>query len=972
VLPDGSEYALTSTNGVHVESVQGVGMPPLHNILTPYAVADGSFYQRTRALSRTITFVLTILAGGEDCYRALKAALMAAVSHHRGVLPFQLKYYGLSHVVYTNVLYDAGLEGGDLAGNAWGAEKVAVRFIAADPYWYDAATDEETTLEGMSLLTGVGYVALRAPDGQWSNLGGGVNDTVYDVLFDTAGNLYLCGEFTAMTSLWEPFDGLAVRAPFATAVAGGGTAAVLGGECQLNTSLAVADAAMIYYNAALSANMIFQTRTRFRAPTITAGGASVARLSNKAVAPVVDTPGDTTIYVVQYPDATIGIGYVDNTLTSRFWNGGTNVWQAAGVAAYAGVIGTTYRVDIVSNGTSWYVVLYDANDTVLETTTPVTWALTRAIANSLWYWAGDAYTVADQANMYIDYVRLEDAAIPTNHIAAWNATEQAFQTLGAGVDDDCYCMTWAPDGTLYVGGDFLNAGGAGAVRVARWNPTTFAWSALGTGCDDIVWDMVFGVDGNLYAVGEFANAGGGAVNYVAYWDGAAWNAMGGGFDQPAFDIERGLDGTLYIAGWFETDSGVTITLNFIARWTGAAWQALDTGADGAGPCNCVAIGKDGTVYVSGNFTSMSGIAAAYVAKWNGVSWAAMGDGLSAGALPSCSAVDLDGVLYMGGTFTASGTYPIPQKWAFWRDPLWIAGDGDMGASTIDSIAIDTDGTMAIGGTFYGSMSYPYWKTVTNSGDANALPVFTVYGPGQLCQIVNYTTGQRLDFNIDMLAGEILTIDLRQGYKTITSNFRGNVTWAEIGHAMAMFYLAPGANYIAFWVNDNIVLNPGFETAGAGGADVFANWTETAGAGAIASSATSYTGVDAAQLTKGGVVGVHDTYIDQTFNVLPGQLYALELMSRSNGTGSGAYSIWDVTNGVWILDITFLDLGLTAVYANTRHTFTIPAGCMQMRLRLYSPVTPLASYHLFDDVHLWRRDHELASVPRYLGIDKAHD
>lgn len=961
VLPDGTEYILTRKNGVHVESVQGIGMPPLQNILTPYAVADGSFYQRTRALAHTITFVMTILAGGEDCYRALKSALVAAVSHHRGVLPFQLKYYGLSRVMYTNVLYDAGLEGGNLAGNAWGAEKVAMRFISCDPYWYDALTDEEITLEGMSLLTDIGYVALRAPDGQWSNLGGGVNDIVYDMLFDTDGNLYLCGEFTAMTSLWEPFDGTAVMAPFATAVAGGGTATVSGGACHLNTSAALADAAMLLYNAALTATGAPESiRVRYRAATIANSRCEVFCVTQNAAAPAVGAVGTYNIYIWQMAaTGDFRISYTDAALNVWYWNGAA--WQA-GVIDLAGDIGGTYRVDFENNGLSWYLVVRDEDGNALYTTSAILWALTRDTGNPRWWWCGDPNAGAIQSSHYIYDVRILDAAVPANHVAKWNATEQAFQTLGAGVDDIAYCMTWAPDGTLYVGGDFLNAGGAGAVRVARWNPTTFAWSALGAGCDDVVEGLAFGVDGYLYAAGQFANAGGGAVNYAAYWDGAAWNALAGGLNGDGHGVARGLDGLMYFVGAFTQDNGATVTLNYATRWSGTAWEALGAGFDAA--AWAIAVGLDGTIYVGGQFTTADGLAASRVAKWNGVAWSAMGDGVNSNVNATAMTIDPDGVLYMGGAFSASGTYPIPQQWAFWRDPLWIGGDGDAGGFGVSAIRIHSDGTLAIGGGILDELRYPYWATVTNSGDANALPVFTVYGPGQLCQIVNYTTGQRLDFNIDMLAGEILTIDLRQGYKTITSNFRGNVTWAEIGHAMTMFYLAPGANEIAFWVNEGLVLNGGFETAGGGGADVFANWTETAGTGAIANS-TPHSGADAAQLTAGATL---NTNVYQDIAVTPGVGMHLTFYTRGV-TEAGRYQVYNNTAAADIVPIASTGVAGT-IYTRVDVPFTVPAGCLSIRVYLWCPgVNATVAY--FDDVFLWS-DHKMNYVRRYMGIDKAHD
>src|SRR3972149_3921648 len=76
-------------------------------------------------------------------------------------------------------------------------------------------------------------------------------------------------------------------------------------------------------------------------------------------------------------------------------------------------------------------------------------------------------------------------------------------------------------------------------------------------------------------------------------------------------------------------------------------------------------------------------------------------------------------------------------------------------------------------------------------------------------------------------------------------------------------IAP-ANLIAYWplweasgavaadnaVNEHLA-NGGFETAGAGGADVWGSWTETAGDGALANETTLvHGGADAAKSTAG--------------------------------------------------------------------------------------------------------------------------
>lgn len=961
-MPDGTMLNLTSASGVHVEYVGGVGMPPVRNVIQNHAIMDGGMYQRTKALPRIVTFVFTAIGCGLDGLAAIRAKLIQAISFHEvGRPPIRAFYYGLSRVMYIDLIYDGGLEGGNLAGI--GSEKLAVRFIAADPYWMDAVTRSETDLDGMTVLSDVSRVLERGVDGQWSNLGGGVNNTVYDVLYDDDGNLYVTGTFTAMSSLWEPFDGAALRAPFASSVAGGGTVTVGGGACILNSTGAVADAAMLIYNAALNVGSPGYIHCRYIAATILDSRCEVFVISQNAVAPAVGAVGTYNIYVWQMiATGDFRIIYVDNALATWYWNGAA--WQA-GVFDLPGNLSTIYQVDFENDGTSWYLVLRDANGAALYTTTAVTWALTRNTGAPRWFWCGDASAGAMRSGHYIFDIKIVDAAVPANRIAMWNKAEQMWQTLDSGLNGDGYCLAWAVDGTLYVGGNFTTAGGGAAVRVARWNPVLMTWVAVGAGLDNIVWDIAFGNTGILYATGQFVNiaGGGAAVNYVAQWDGAAWAAMGAGFDAVGYAVGRATDGRIYFGGWFTTAGGGGAA--GIAVWdpVASAWAALGAGVGGASPIvTQILIAPNGLLYAFGPFTTAGGLAAAGAATWNGAGWRAMGNGFTTGyVIASAGAFAPDGTIFVGGTLSASGTYPISPRYAFWRDPVWIAGDGDTNALTIDALVFADDGTMAIGGYFVGVLKYPYWFTLTNIGGARALPSFTVNGPGRLYHIVNHTTGARLDFNIALLAGEILTVDVQA--KTVTSNFRGNMISAEIGHALGQFYLAPGTNYLSLFVDENIMLNPGFETAGGGGADVFGSWSETAGPGAIARVATPHSGSWAAQLT-----GVDTTYIDQTFNCLPGEQYHLEFWTRGDGTWWGQYSIWDVTNGVWIVDITDT-LIANAIYTSVDRDFTIPAGCFQFRVRLY-PTGGGSAY--FDDVAIFRTDHKIEYVPRYLSIDKAHD
>src|SRR6185369_7682110 len=105
---------------------------------------------------------------------------------------------------------------------------------------------------------------------------------------------------------------------------------------------------------------------------------------------------------------------------------------------------------------------------------------------------------------------------------------------------------------LYVGGNFLTAGGLAANHVARWDGVS--WHALGAGLNgDVLALAVIGSD--LYAGGAFTTAGGQAASHVAKWDQLSWSSVGSGVNGEVRALTAvGTD--LYAGGLFTTAGGV--------------------------------------------------------------------------------------------------------------------------------------------------------------------------------------------------------------------------------------------------------------------------------------------------------------------------------------------------------------------------------------------------------------------------------
>ncbi len=169
-------------------------------------------------------------------------------------------------------------------------------------------------------------------------------------------------------------------------------------------------------------------------------------------------------------------------------------------------------------------------------------------------------------------------------------------------------------------------------------------------------------------------------------------------------------------------------------------------------------------------------------------------------------------------------------------------------------------------------------------------------------------------------------------------------------------LYDGANdyndiYSAGLANDNLLLNPGFETAGGGGADIWANWTEAAGDGALANEAVlQYQGADAAKFTAGVT---RNTTLTQGLVVVPGRTYRIRFYARGDGVNGGRYHLWDVNNGAYIIPITAT--GITAAaWGIYTIQFTAPAGCLSASFTLRcSPINGGVCY--FDACEVRRMD-----------------
>jgi hypothetical protein len=222
-----------------------------------------------------------------------------------------------------------------------------------------------------------------------------------------------------------------------------------------------------------------------------------------------------------------------------------------------------------------------------------------------------------------------------NYIARWHPDTETYSSVGGGTNSQINTLVAFDDGNgeqLYAGGWFTQAGGASANRIARWNPTTQQWSTLGDGFEGPVLAMAVYDDGNgpaLYVGGAFTNAGGAEFDYVARWDTdqEAWSIVGGEMDGGINDMIVYDDGTgaaLYATGWFQNIGGQPI--NRIARWDGQSWSPLGQGINASGRGFAIYEDSIGSaLYVVGSFSTADGQPASSIAAWRGCETLLQGD-----------------------------------------------------------------------------------------------------------------------------------------------------------------------------------------------------------------------------------------------------------------------------------------------------------------------------------------------------------
>jgi hypothetical protein len=84
------------------------------------------------------------------------------------------------------------------------------------------------------------------------------------------------------------------------------------------------------------------------------------------------------------------------------------------------------------------------------------------------------------------------------------------------------------------------------------------------------------------------------------------------------------------------------------------------------------------------------------------------------------------------------------------------------------------------------------ETISQTGQIETWPVWTITGPGSTPTLANLTTGASLELDVTLAAGDVVTIDTRPRQKTVT-NQNGVNLFPSLSAASELWALAKGSN-----------------------------------------------------------------------------------------------------------------------------------------------------------------------------------
>lgn len=517
--------------GIRVLAILGLGMAPLVDQALPMP-GRGELAQGTGTQAREFTLVSALYADGPGPrhLQALRSGLIDAFKPDLVTTeqPLILRYQAcddegdpLGESMDIICKYRSGLEGN------WDnhqQERLALNFkmhlpLIQNTYDNGSVLGYQTTVANFS---DIGY---RDTDGTWKAMGTGVTGAtaVNCLLVDPAGQIYAGGYFTQMggvanTSRIALWTGSAWSAL--------GTGALNGNV----SALAIGPDGAIYAGGEFT-QMGGVASTAYIAKWSGGAWSALGTGANNPVRSLVVT-SDGSLYAGG--EFTL-MGGVANTVNIARWDGA--VWTPLG----AGM-----------NGAVWALAYLNNN-----------------------LYVGGAFSTA--------------GGIPADFIARWATDSLGWAALGAGADDTVLALAIGKDGSLYAGGEFLTLGEGSINHIGRWNgvrweqlrPSMYKSLWVGdvlNGTNSDVYTIYPAPNGDIYIGGDFTTAGGVPLpDRGTIWNGSTFLPLDVNVqDAAAFFYAYAIDklGRLYVGGGWAGTNAISATITTPTIGSGSAYPVI--------------------------------------------------------------------------------------------------------------------------------------------------------------------------------------------------------------------------------------------------------------------------------------------------------------------------------------------------------------------------------------------------------------
>lgn len=467
------------TLGLYLESMTGIGVPPVNTISAERALLDGREFQRQKFGARFFRLSSRLIGSSLSNLHALRAAIWGKIRpENDGNDPVIFEYRGAATRKRIAARYFSGFDFGKKDGFT---EFVSVQYVADDPFWF-GLLDESVSLSTSGTSTHK-YLAARI-GGDWSRL-----DTNWtgsfasmDQLFvdEKTGYLYVVGSFSNVDGVSAADNVFRIPLP-------DGAVADIGAGNNPIRDVAVAPNGNVWICGTLTtidgvsnAGVAEWDGTSWtgHAPTLGAGTNAPTSIAVAA---------DGTVYITgelsSWGSVTTDVAKYDGT-----------TWAALG----SGFNNTGELVRIGPDGNPYFI----GNFTTANGMT----------VNRIAYWNGTTFVALGSGLNGLPYDLAWDArgllyvvgAFTTaggqtaNRAAAWNG--RAWSQLGNGLDATVHAVDVDGDGIAYIGGSMTgeNDGISGASLIMGWNGYNWFHADASFGSFSAADDVAVRPNGDLF------------------------------------------------------------------------------------------------------------------------------------------------------------------------------------------------------------------------------------------------------------------------------------------------------------------------------------------------------------------------------------------------------------------------------------------------------------------------------------------